>query len=59
MNGDGDKTTRQSCNLNGDEPKGIRKGALFAIGARRHARREEKGWRILEEEILISRSDRI
>ena len=29
MNGDGDKTTRQSCNLNGDEPKGIRKGALF------------------------------
>ena len=29
MNGDGDKTTSQSCNLNGDEPKGIRKGALL------------------------------
>ena len=29
MNGDGDKTTRQNCNLNGDESKGIRKGALL------------------------------
>lgn len=30
MDGDGDEMTRQNCNINGDEPKGIRKGALFS-----------------------------